>query len=34
MIAAICLAGGHAVATRNTRDFEVAGLRVVDPWDA
>jgi toxin FitB len=34
MIAAICLAGGHAVATRNTRDFDVAGLEVVDPWDA
>jgi len=32
MIAAICLAGGHSVATRNTRDFDVAGLQVVNPW--
>jgi predicted nucleic acid-binding protein len=33
MIAAICLAGGHAIATRNTSDFDLAGLEVVNPWD-
>jgi len=34
MIAAICLAGGHAIATRNTREFDVAGLEVLNPWDS
>jgi predicted nucleic acid-binding protein len=34
MIAAICLAGGHALATRNTGDFDLAGLQVVNPWSA
>lgn len=33
-IAAICLARGAALATRNTRDFEGVGLEVVDPWTA
>lgn len=33
MIAAICVAGGHAIATRNARDFADAGLEVINPWD-
>lgn len=32
MIAAICLAGGHSLATRNVRDFEHAGIELHDPW--
>lgn len=32
MIAAICLAGGHDLATRNTRDFADADLVLHDPW--
>lgn len=32
MIAAICLAGGHALATRNTRDFADTGLLLHNPW--
>ena len=32
MIAAICLAGGHSLATRNTRDFADAGIALHDPW--
>ncbi len=32
MIAAICAAGGHSVATRNVADFEGVDLEVVDPW--
>lgn len=32
MIAAICLAGGHELATRNVRDFADAGLVLYDPW--
>ena len=31
-IAAIALANGFAVATRDTRPFEVAGLKVINPW--
>ena len=31
-IAAIALAHGFAVATRDTRPFEVAGLKVINPW--
>ena len=31
-IAAIARARGAAVATRNTRDFELCGIAVVDPW--
>lgn len=34
MIAAICLARGLPLATRNTRDFTDVGLDVVDPWVA
>jgi predicted nucleic acid-binding protein len=34
MIAAVALAHGLILATRNTRDFErVAGLRLVNPWE-
>lgn len=32
MIAGICLAGGHQLATRNGKDFSGLGLLVHDPW--
>lgn len=32
MIAAICLAGGHDVATRNIRDFDDTAVTVHNPW--
>ena len=32
-IAAIALARGMAVATRNIRDFDDMGLEIFDPWD-
>ena len=32
MIAAICLARGAALATRNERDFEATGVDLVNPW--
>ena len=32
MIAAIALATGNSVATRNTRPFVAAGLDVINPW--
>lgn len=32
LIAGTCLAHEHALATRNTRDFDGAGLHVVNPW--
>jgi predicted nucleic acid-binding protein len=32
MIAGICLAGGHTLATRNTRDFEDAEISLIDPF--
>lgn len=32
MIAGICLAGGHALATRNGKDFSQLGLALHDPW--
>lgn len=31
-IAAICRAHGAVCATRNGKDFEATGVRVVDPW--
>lgn len=31
-IAAICRARGATLATRNTKDFEDAGIELVDPW--
>lgn len=33
MIAAICLARGASLATRNLKDFDGFELRVVDPWN-
>lgn len=33
-IAAVCRAGGHTLATRNTKDFRRTGITVVDPWRA
>jgi len=33
-IAAIALANGFAVATRDTRPFETAGVNVINPWKA
>ena len=32
IIAAICSTRSLALATRNTRDFEGLGLRLIDPW--
>ena len=34
MIAAICVARGATLATRNTSDFAGLGLKLVDPWAA
>ncbi len=34
MIAAICIARGTTLATRNTNDFAGLGLKLVDPWSA
>ena len=33
-IAAIALANGFAVATRDTTPFEAAGVNVINPWEA
>ena len=33
-IAAVALANGFAVATRDTSPFEAAGLNVINPWEA
>ena len=33
-IAAVALANGFAVATRDTTPFEAAGLNVINPWNA
>ena len=33
-IAAIAIAHRFAIATRDTRPFETAGLRVINPWQA
>jgi predicted nucleic acid-binding protein len=32
-IAAICRTHRAAIATRNARDFEEAGIEVIDPWN-
>ena len=32
--AAVALANGFAVATRDTRPFEAAGVNVINPWQA
>lgn len=34
MIAAIARVNSGALATRNVRDFEVAGIDLIDPWSA
>lgn len=34
MIAGICIAGHHALATRNTRNFADTGIVLHDPWTA
>jgi predicted nucleic acid-binding protein len=34
MIAAICLSRSLSLATRNIKDFEGLGLRLLDPWVA
>lgn len=34
LIAAVALANGFAVATRDTRPFEAAGVNVTSPWEA
>ena len=31
-IAAIAIRGGHAVATRNMKDFRHEGLTIINPW--
>ena len=33
-IAAIALANGMPLATRNVRDFEDMGVEIIDPWTA
>ena len=33
-IAAVALANGFAVATRDTRPFKAAGVNVINPWQA
>jgi predicted nucleic acid-binding protein len=33
-VAAVALANGFAVATRDTRPFEAAGVNVINPWQA
>ena len=33
-IAAVALANGFTVATRDTSSFEAAGLNVINPWEA
>ena len=33
MIAAICIANGAALATRNVKDFDGLGIDLVNPWD-
>jgi len=32
-IAAVCLAQGASLATRNTKDFEGLGIDLIDPWE-
>ena len=32
-IAAMCLAHGAVCATRNVKDFQHTGVKIVDPWN-
>ena len=32
-IAAICVASNLMLATRNVKDFEGNGIRIVNPWE-
>ena len=34
MIAAICIANGAALATRNIKDFAGLGISLLNPWDS
>lgn len=34
MIAAICIANGAALATRNVKDFDGFDVELVNPWDS
>lgn len=34
VIAATCIANGAVLATRNTKDFDGTGVRLIDPWTA
>lgn len=34
MIAAICIANGAVLATRNIKDFDGLGIDLVNPWDS
>lgn len=34
LIAAICRASGHTLATRNVADFAGAGISLINPWEA
>jgi predicted nucleic acid-binding protein len=33
MISAIALTNGYPLATRNTKDFQIDGLNLIDPWE-
>lgn len=33
MIAAIAKSHNAAIATRNTKDFEGCGVKLINPWD-
>ena len=32
-IAAICQTQGAAIATRNSKDFDGCGIKIIDPWN-
>lgn len=32
-IAAICMSQGAAIATRNVKDFQDTGVRIINPWE-
>lgn len=33
MIAAVAIRHGYRLVTRNTKDFELTGVRLFNPWD-